>query len=522
MSVELLASDPDRDRQNREREPKRPPPATPTPTTTLPPADDVPPAAAPAAPTPPSNTPSNTERHRFTEIGNARRFAAMHGHRLRYVQSWKRWLAWDGKRWCRDEMGAEMIAAKAVADSLYADVAALAARAAAGDERAGQVAEPMVKWARTSSKAASCRAMLTLAQSEEPIGAAALEFDRDSFVLNLLNGTLDLRSGRLRPHRQADMLTRLAPVAYHPQTLCPQWDTFLERVLPDEDVRRFVQRFIGYCLTGDVSEQVLAFVHGLGANGKSVLLDVMLALLGDYGCRAAPELVLAKQGEAHPTEIADLEGRRFVVCSEVEQGRAWAESLIKRITGDTTITARHMKQDFYTFTATHKLVIAANTRPTVRGTDDGIWRRMRLVPFNVTIPPAERDRGLVARLVEQESSGILTWAVAGCLAWQREGLGASAAVDAATAEYRGEQDVLGLWIDEECVVSPGIFGATTALYNSFKAWCERTGRQRWTREAMRARLAERPGITTRNTNVARGFDGIGLVARQTDDCRVQS
>jgi putative DNA primase/helicase len=364
--------------------------------------------------------------------------------------------------------------------------------------------------------------MLALAQSEEPLCAAASEFDRDPFVLNLLNGTLDLRTGQLRPHRQTDMLTRLASVVFDPDATCPGWDRFLARVLPDLDVRRFVQRFIGYCLTGDVSEQVLAFLHGLGANGKSVLLDVLLALLGDYACRAAPDLVLAKQGEAHPTEIADLEGRRLAVCSEIEQGRAWAESLIKRITGDTTITARRMGQDFYTFQATHKLVIAANSRPTVRGTDEGIWRRMRLVPFNLTIPPAERDRGLVARLVEQESSGILTWAVAGCLAWQREGLGAAAAVDAATAEYREEQDVLGLWIDEECVVSPGIFGATTALYNSFKAWCERTGRHEWSREAMRARLAERPGITARNTKAARGFDGIGLVARQTEDCRVQS
>lgn len=461
------------------------------------------------------------ERYRATEIDNARRLARMHGHRLRYVQPWKRWLAWDGKRWCRDDVGVEMIAAKEVADSLFVEAAAVIA-AAGGDEDKAKKGESMLKWARASSKAAALRAMLSLAQSEDPIAAAPDMFDRDPFVLNVLNGTIDLRSGQLHPHRQTDMLTRLAPVEYNPKASCPQWDKFLARVLPDEDVRTFVQRFIGYALTGDVGEQLLAFMYGLGANGKSVLLDVILALLGDYGCRAAPDLVLAKQGEAHPTEVADLEGRRMVVCSEIEQGRAWAESLIKRVTGDTTIKARHMKQDFYEFRATHKLVIAANIRPTVRGTDEAIWRRMRLVPFDVTIPPAERDRGLVARLVATESRGILAWAVAGCLAWQRDGLGAPAAIDKATADYREEQDLLGLWIAEECVVVPGVFASTTALYGSYSAWCERTGRHAWSREAMRARLVGRPGIATKNTNTARGFEGIGLVARQPEDSRVQS
>jgi putative DNA primase/helicase len=466
--------------------------------------------------------PSDPERHRFTELGNARRLADTNGHRLRYVQAWRRWLAWDGRRWSRDERGAEMVAAKAVVDSLYTDVAALANRAAAGDVHAGALVVDMGKFAKASSSAKACNAMLALARSEQPIAAAASEFDRDPFALNLLNGTLDLRTGQLRPHRQTDLITRLAPVTYDPDATCPGWDRFLVRVLPDEEVRRFVQRFIGYCLTGDVSEQVLAFVYGLGANGKSVLLDVMLGLLGDYGCRAAPELVLAKQGEAHPTEVAHLEGRRFVVASEIEQGRAWAESLIKRITGDTTITARHMKQDFYTFEATHKLVIAANTRPTVRGTDDGIWRRMRLVPFDVTIPLAERDRGLVARLVATEGPSILTWAVTGCLAWQRDGLGAPAAVEQATADYREEQDVLGLWISEECVLLPGVFAPAAALYDSYAAWCRRHGREPWTSETVRARLAERPGITAKRTKLARGFEGIGLIARQCEDTRVQS
>ena len=303
-----------------------------------PPADDIP-HAVDALPPP---RPDIDER-RLTEIGNARRLAARFGHRLRYVHSWGKWLAWDGQRWCRDDLGSDMIAAKAVADSLYADASALSARAAAGDSKAGDIAEACLKFARTSSKASSCRAMLALAQSEDPISASASEFDRHPFALNLLNGTFDLETGKLRPHRQTDMITRLAPVTYDEAAPCPKWNTFLEKILPDSDLRAFVQRFVGYCLTGDVREQLLGFLHGLGANGKSVLLDVMLALLGDYACRAAPDLLLAKQSETHPTEIADLEGRRLVVCSEIEQGREWSEALIKRITGDTTIKARHMR-----------------------------------------------------------------------------------------------------------------------------------------------------------------------------------
>jgi len=463
--------------------------------------------------------PVDREQPRLTELGNAQRFARMHGHHLRYVQTWGKWLAWDGQRWKRDEFGAEMKAAKAVAESIYVDAASLAQRAATGDERAGSSAEAMTKWGKASSKASALRAMLTLAQSEESIAVAAGEFDRDRFALNVQNGTLDLRTGELRPHQQMDLITKLASTNYNPSATCPLWDAFLSRVLPDEEVRAFVQRFVGYALTGDITEQTLMFAYGSGANGKSVLLDVLLAILGDYGLRAAPDLVLAKQGESHPTELADLEGRRLVVCSEIDPGRGWAESTIKRITGDTTITARRMKQDFYTFPATHKLVIAANTRPIVRGTDQGIWRRMRLVPFSVTIPPKERDKGLVTRLLEEERPGILAWAVRGCLARQRDGIGEPTAVTEATESYRNEQDILGIWIAEECVLLPDAFAATTVLYDNYVAWCQRTRREPWTRDTMRARLLERPGLTDRRTTAARGVAGIGLVHRGGPEAR---
>ena len=262
---------------------------------------------------------------------------------------------------------------------------------------------------------------------------------------------IDLRTGVLRPHSPVDLITCLAPVVYAPSAVAPTFEAFLARVLYDPSVRTWVQRYLGYSLTGNVGEQCLAFFVGEGQNGKSVLLDALLAVLGDYGLRAAPDLVVASHTERHPTEIADLAGRRLVVCSEIEQrNRSWAESTIKRLTGDATITARRMRRDFYTFPATHKLVVAANTRPAVRGTDHGMWRRMRLVPWDVIIPAAERDKTLTDRLVAVEASGILAWLVRGCLDWQAHGLGDVPAIDAATETYRAEQDLLGRWIEEQC------------------------------------------------------------------------
>jgi putative DNA primase/helicase len=451
------------------------------------------------------------ERPRLTEKGNGERLAQRFGHELRHVVQRGQWLVWDGRRWHRDE-NAPMIRAKLVVEQLYREAADLAERAASDPNRYSDLANAVLKWAASSSTARALKAMITLAQSEVPIAAAPDAFDRDPFAFNVLNGTINLRTGKLRQHRHEDMITMLAPTVYDPNARAPLWERFLEHVLPDAEVRAFMQRYIGYALTGDASEQVLVFAHGTGANGKSVLIDVMLEIIGDYGLRAAPDLVLAKHGEAHPTELADLEGRRLVVCSEIDRGRAWAESTIKRITGDTTITARRMKMDFYTFPATHKLVIAANTRPKVSGADHGIWRRMQLVPFVVTIPDAERDRRLVPKLLA-ERAGILAWAVAGCVDWQRDGLAAPTAVTEATTDYRADQDELRHWIDKQCVVVTDAWAPTTELYESYRKWCERTERRALTRDTFRERLMEREGIVEHRRTQGRGLKGIALRPR---------
>jgi putative DNA primase/helicase len=454
--------------------------------------------------------------YRLTDLGNARRFADRFNNRLRYVPAWGQWLTWDKQRWRRDDLGAEIRGAKETVAAIYAEAAQCANTAAtavnAGDtSTGGAMAEALARWASNSAKRPRIEAMVALARSEPELATSRDVFDRDAWALNVANGTIDLRDGELRPHRQSDMFTMLAPVDYDPSAEAPRWEAFLARALPDPQVRGWVQRYLGYALTGDVREQCLSFFVGGGANGKSVLLDVVLAILGDYGLRAAPDLVLARHGDAHPTELADLEGRRIVVCSEIEQGRMWAESVIKRITGDTTITARRMKQDFFTFSATHKLIIAANTRPSVRGTDHGIWRRMRLVPWTVQIPPEEQDRELAHRLIETEASGILAWLVRGCLAWQRTSLGNANAIEVATNAYRADEDTLGRWIEDRCEVGEALWWTTDGLYKSYQAWCSEEGIDKpWSRRIWLARMCERPGIEPHRTNIARGLKGVQL------------
>jgi putative DNA primase/helicase len=463
--------------------------------------------------------------YRLTEVGNALRFRDLHVERLRYVAAWKTWLAWDGTRWRRDNTGAETRGARDVLSAIYMDASKVLARAssaAAAAANAGlgnvtidttklhEIAEALNDHAARTSKAAAIAAMIKLAQSEDGIAATPDMFDRDDFALNVSNGTIDLRTGELRPHRQSDMITMLAPVAYDPSATATRWSTFLEQVQPDPEQRAWLQRLLGYALTGDVREQVFPFWQGKGGNGKNVTADLVVGIMGDYATVGAPDLLLEKHGEAHPTELADLEGRRIVVCSEIEQGRQWAEARIKMLTGEKTFRARGMKQDFREIRCTAKLVVLANHRPKVRGTDNGLWRRMRLVPWPVVIPNNERDEMLGAKLTA-EAPGILRWLVEGCLAWQRDKLGAAKSIALATSGYRDEEDVIGLWIADQCDVDPNAWTLSATLYANYRTWCEGEGIDPWSRKVWRARLLERDGLReATHGRVGRGIGGIAV------------
>src|SRR5215218_9119011 len=345
------------------------------------------------------------------DAGNAERLADRHGANLRYCYPWGSWLVYDGTRWHVDDRGTVVRLAKDTARSIFEE-----AKEAPDDETAKRLG----KWASSSLSESKLRSMISLAQSEPGIPILPEEMDASPDLLNVLNGTIDLRTGKLREHRREDLITKVAPVDYDPDGIAPTWAAVLERTLPSEGVRQFFKKLCGYAITGDVSEHILPVLYGTGANGKSTVLNALLEAAGEYGMQAAPDLLVAKRG-AHPTEIADLFGMRVVASIEVEDGRRLAEALVKSLTGGDKIRARRMRQDNWQFDPTHTVFMAVNHKPIIKGTDAGIWRRIRLIPFTETIPPADQDKQLPAKL-RDELPGILAWAVEGCLEWRREGL----------------------------------------------------------------------------------------------------
>jgi putative DNA primase/helicase len=404
---------------------------------------------------------------RFTDLGNARRLVSLHGQDFRYSHPQRQFYVWAGTQWSVDNTGQLDRWARDVVRGLYT------LAAAEFDEGARKA---LAAWAFKSESAARLRDMVLLARSEPGIPVLPTDLDRDGMLLNVLNGSIDLRTGRLREHKRDDLISKLAPVVYDHRAACPLWLRFLTRIMADNDrLIAYLQRVVGYSLTGLVSEQVLWFFYGTGANGKSTFLATLLAQLGDYAMQAVSDLLLAKHNESHPTERADLCGRRFVATIETEDGRRLAEALMKQMTGGDRIRARRMRQDFFEFNPTHKLFLAANHKPAVRGGDYATWRRIKLVPFTVTIPDEEKDKALPDKL-RGELPGILNWAVAGCLDWQRNGLGEPDEVREATAAYQGEQDLLGAFIAERCLTGDSAFTCKASdLYAAFCRWCEASG-----------------------------------------------
>jgi putative DNA primase/helicase len=327
-----------------------------------------------------------------------------------------------------------------------------------------------------------------LARSDVPVMPDELDASPD--LLNTESGTIDLRTGDLREHRREDLITKIAPTKYWPDAAAPTWEAFLERVLPGEELRAFVQRAVGYSATGDTSEQCMFINHGGGANGKSTFQEAIAAALGDYAMRAPTEMLLAKRSDGVPNDVARMKGARFVSASETEEGRRLAESRIKDLTGQDTITARFMKAEWFDFAPTHKLWLSTNHKPEIRGTDAAIWRRIRLVPWAVTIPPVEQDKKLPIAL-RDELAGILAWVVRGCLQWRREGLQAPDEVRKATGEYRVEMDVLAGFLAECCELDTSHWEYAKDLYECYKRWCDENGERPEPQRKFGGRLGER-------------------------------
>lgn len=442
-----------------------------------------------------------------TDAGNAICFANRYEHRLRWCEETGRWYFFNGTRWEPTSSDLVRRYAAKTAISFFANAEGLT----------GKDHKEAIDWGVYSCSSRGISAMLR--ESKALLVTLASDFDSNPWLLNCKNGTINLKEGQLEPHNRDDHITKLALVDFDAVATCPLWNSFLARIMPDTNRIAYLQRVLGMCLTGDITEQALFIFQGVGANGKSVLLDTVTALMGDYATESAPDLLVSLQGDRHPTEIADLMGRRLVVVGESEEDRRLRVNLIKRLTGDTRLKARFMRQDFFEFERTHKMILVTNNRPQVQEAAHAIWRRLRLVPFDVIIPDAEQDKHLIQKL-HSEWPGILAWLVRGCSDWQRDGLQEPVAVIHATDEYRAEQDLLTYFLEASCEMAPDAFVSRFNIYVAYRNYVRDT-KERYpvSNKALYKRLREYIGITDvvrkMNGRTIRGFKGVGLLNPQS-------
>lgn len=406
------------------------------------------------------------------DAGNAERLLTRFGEDILYVRD-VGWHWWDGRRWSVEigQVTVEKLAHD-TARRIHDEVAAL--QDADGDKKVGRdVIAEHFKWAMQSGNAQRLKSMVTVAQPYRTCSPG--EMDADRLLLNLGNGTLQLDGlcEALRPHRRDDKISKIIDIDWDPGATCPRFEAFLAEILPDKAVRDFLQRSFGYTLTGLVGEQVLWFFYGTGANGKSTLVNVIARILGPY-CMSLPFSSLVqderKRGAEASPDLARLPGARMVRASEPEKGAKFGESTIKTVTGGEPLTVRHLNHGFFDFLPEFKLFLSGNHKPVIRGQDEGVWRRIMLVPFTVSIPKERRDPKLEDKLWE-ERAGILNWMIDGLLRWHGEGLKPPPAVVAATAEYREDSDPLGIFLGQWCERMDKAAVQATDLYEAYKLWC---------------------------------------------------
>jgi len=440
-------------------------------------------------------------RELYTDVGNARRFVDQHGSDLRFCKAWGKWLIWDGVRWCVDDTGVVERKAKATIRAMYQE----ASRVEDSGDR-----QDYVQHALKSEYAGRIQSMISMAETEDGIPVRPGDLDKDGLLFNCLNGTVDLRTGKMREHRREDLISRLAPVNFDPDAKCPVFDRFLEKIMEDDPTLiQYSQRCIGYALSGDVSEQCMFVLFGSGANGKTTFLEAIRHTLGDYAGQVPVRTLMTKRGDGISNDIAQLKGRRFITSSEVEAGQRLAEAQVKELTGGGMLQGRFLYHEPFHFEPTFKIFMDCNHKPEIGGVDEAIWRRVKLIPFSVTIPKAERDRKLQEKL-RAEAPGILAWAVRGHQEWRGGGLREPRKVEEATGAYRKEMDIVAEFIDEECVLEGSASQTSGDLYDAYKEWCKSKVEEPVSKKAFGMRLKDVPGVVDQKVGGKRSWRGIGF------------
>lgn len=437
-----------------------------------------------------------------TDVGNAKRLVTHYGQDIRYNYTSGKWLIWEGHRWREENMEKIKRLAKDTVKKIYQEVPTGADK----EER-----KKIVAHAIRSENTNRLDAMIKEAKSEPQVAVASTSLDQDPWLLNVQNGTIDLRTGKLRLHRRSDLITKLVPVDYNPEAKCPLWESFLDKIMGGrKELVRFLQQAVGYSLTGETIEQVLFVMWGSGSNGKSTFLNTLQALFGDYAKRTGFTTFLNdRNNDGKYNDLAALVGSRLVFASESKAGGSLNEAVIKEITGGDSISVRFLYKEFFTYTPAFKLWLCTNHKPWIQGADHAIWRRIRLIPFEIRISDEEADRTLPQKLME-ELPGILKWAVEGCLSWQREGLVVPEVVRSATDEYRSENDVFLEFLEENCATDKTSEESNKKLYEAYWQWCYQNKEHPLSRRAFGLRLRDR-GFEQRKSNGNRIWIGVKLI-----------
>ena len=404
-------------------------------------------------------------RYHLTDAGNATRFSDMEGHHLRYCAKVNVYYFYNGRYWEPVPETFVYARARGVAAQIHRE----AAETLDDDQR-----NRLVKFALQSEGVRSIDAMVKLLKSEQRLAVNITDFDAHNMIFPAANGDIDLTTGQLLPADPARMITTVSKVIYDPEAKCPLWERFIDQIFGgDAELIAYIKRMIGYCLTGMTSEQCIFFFYGGGRNGKSTFINLIQALLSSMAATASSDLLMERRGEisaGQQSELARLFGKRLAAMNEIEDRQSLSDRTVKMLTGGDAVTAKFMHKDIFEFQPRFKILMASNHKPTVRGTDLGMWRRMRLVPFLFTVPADLVDRNLEAKL-RTELSGILNWAIEGCLEWQRLGkLDEPKVISSATDEYREDMDIIGRWLTEHFELDANHFERFDAMYKFFEAW----------------------------------------------------
>lgn len=440
-----------------------------------------------------------------TDLGNAKRLVARYGHILRHCGKWNRWLVWDGKRWCIDQSGEVERRAKATALAIRDE-----AKYCAED-----YAQHVIRHCNRSQSAGAIAAMIQLARTESEIPVLPQDLDAIPMLLNCANGTVDLMTGELRQHDPENLLTKMIEIDYSPDAKAPTWSAFLSKITNgNRDYMAYLQKVIGYALTGTVKEKAIFILYGSGNTGKTTKLEAIRFVLGDYAGQIPIDSLLKKPNSGIPNDIAQLQGKRFITCSEAPAGRGLDEAKVKYLTGGGNVQARPLYGEYFEFDPTFKIFIDSNYKPSINADDGAMWNRIKLLPFTEVIPVTEIDKNLRHKL-QMEAAGILAWAVQGCLDWQSTGLHEPDVVRQATSDYQRDcvplSDSVQNFILSSCERGFEFVESTGDLYNAYAAWCYTNGQTALGKEVFGKRLKDQPGLSPSKKQGDRGWKGIRLV-----------